>query len=151
MNRSDAFVQRFYVLLLVTLILILGSISACSEKKNIDPVIKKTPQMVDQIKSNVKSQIELLCLKYDIQSDNLKNDILQMILSADTTIKLLEGKDVTGKIMSDLFRTSVNDEIKTLTELSRKHDSSIRILASLYYDYLIWKKLEDIESSKDNG
>jgi hypothetical protein len=117
------------------IILILTVSIGCSGKK----------ETRDENIKSVKSKIDLLFLKYDVDSDNLKKELLEY-LYLDFQ-KIPEDKfNKMDESTQDLLSGYVIDTEKIIS-MSKKYNVPISKISGIVYDYMIWEKLIEIDDS----
>ena len=132
-------------IIVVTIIILVSCLSySCSNEKNEKLVQseerkKIVLQNIERDKKIIESKIELLFLKYDIQSEYLKKDMIDYFYK--DSVLTLNFKEVP---IDQLMKTYSADTIdtKSLVEISKKHKIPLKTLSSLVYDYFVLKEIK---------
>ena len=117
------------------IILILTVSIGCSGKK----------ETRDKNIKPVKSKIDLLFLKYDVDSDKLKNELLRYLYLDFSKISEDKFKKM-DESTKELLSGYVIDTEK-LISMSKKYNVPISKISGIVYDYMIWEKLIEIDDS----
>jgi len=131
------------------IVLIFMASLGCSEKKkemSSGESSLEIKKMQEEEKRSEKSKIDLLCLKYEVDSETLKSDLLEY-LYRDWTIFLPnanneKNNDKKRKELVDKILSGKVVDTERLIFMSKKHNVPIRKIAGIVYDYMIWKELE---------
>lgn len=149
----ERYIMKQNKLFLVMIICIIFSLClGCSEKKKEMSSERKSISMEkiqEGKKKSVKSKIDLLCLKYDVDSETLSNDLLEYLDSTDIMSMILKeqksGKDINKLVNQMISGTIIENE--RLILMSKKHNVPISKISGIVYDYMIWKELDDIKEN----
>jgi len=96
-------------------------------------------------KKSLKSKIDLLCLKYEVESEPLKKELMEylvtdFIATLDEDNKESNYYEEIKKYFHEKVAGTVIDT-KKLIAMSKKHNVPVKKVAGIVYDYLIWEKL----------
>ena len=157
-KERDKMKKNVMSFIMITIVLILMVSIGCSEKKKEmspeESSIKRQKRQEEEKKMIVKSKIDLLCLKYEVESETIKNDLIEYL---DTDYFSLLEKETNGKdeeITEELFhkirlsRKLIDTE--KLISMSKKYNVPIRKISGVVYDYKIWKELKDIDEELED-
>ena len=98
------------------------------------------------IENTIRYKIDLLCLKYDISSESVKQELVNYIKSQDSMFQAMEkGKQIDQETILRLLMQREKLDIDKLKLISARHNVPIKTLANLLYDYEIWDSINSIE------
>jgi len=128
---------------------------ACSGN-NKEQEVDLAKVMEGRIENSIRYKIDLLCLKYDISSESIKQELVNFIKSQDLMLQTAaKGKqsqnnkeeevDYTKETILRLLMQREELDIDKLKLMSAKHNVPGKTLANLLYDYEIWDSIESIE------
>lgn len=147
-------IKNMLSLLVIFVLILTVSISYSGEVKREEQKThnRETTKILreDTVKSK-KSVIDLLFLKYDVNSDSLKKDLFEYLeyLDPDFFSPDLRRDKIRMKKVLDQTVSGKIIEIETLISLSKKHKVSIKTLSGIVYDYLIWIEVkQDYQNEK---
>ena len=129
-QRVDEMMRIRFIIMILLLVLMVSV--GCSEKKtekSSEPDNTTKKMVEDRKKNSVKSKIDLLCLKYDVDSETLKNDLLEYLYTNRSIEQIVSGR---------VFDT------EKLISMSKKHNVPIRKISGIVYDYMIWRELVEL-------
>lgn len=150
-RRIQMKINNKSLVFIIVLFLIVSSFG-CSDKKtdtSSDKVSTEIKKMQDNEKKSVKSKVDLLCMKYDVDSETLKNDLLEYLYVDSALVTLLDtnkGKkndEKMEKLMNAIIYGEVIDTEKLLS-MSKKHNVPISKISGIVYDYMIWSELKQV-------
>ena len=129
----------------------LFSVVGCSgdnREKRIDPVHagQQLSMMIEMTESRIKYKVDLLSLKYEIPSSTVGKALLAYLKSYELVFMMLEAKD-RGEKLDPVSHLTKRLEIDKLVLISDQHGIPLKTLASIIYDYEIWRGVQE----KDQG
>lgn len=98
------------------------------------------------IERAIKYKIELLSLKYNIPSENFKQEFIAYIKSHDSSIRMGEALEQNQKDTDNLLEIIMEFgklDVDKLTTISERHNIPMNTIACILYDYEIWKSVEN--------
>jgi len=122
-----------YVIAIVVAVSIFG-LTSCSkpEKPETKYPQKTAAQQAAEQRAIISSRVEMLCMKYGLQSQNLQNDLIDLVAKDEI------GGSTDRWLERTLFG-NVAAQAKEIKELSTKHKVPDRVLAALYIDYVTFQ------------
>lgn len=107
----------------------------------------KIQQLKEQIRDKERYAVRLVCLKNEITSDALIEELLAIVLRTNIVYNLNEMKDegkaprtISDAILSSIYAPTDDQELKSL---AKKYNVPVSKLASVIYDYEIWTNSEN--------
>jgi len=139
MNISYSKISGLTIIVLLTIFVSLG----CSDNKaEKNKSLEVNKALLESHKKDIELKIDLLCLKYGLASEPFKKDLKEYVMSKDKLLVMtsIDTKD-TKHLIEELMKNEI--DIDVLVQMSNKHNVTIQTLACLFYDYTIWKGLEN--------
>jgi hypothetical protein len=104
--------------------------------------------LVEGLESQIQFKANLLFLKHEILSEDLKTELVDFIISKDPLIKSLKSN--TEESPEVLLQRLVDKRLDLLAidkveSLSIKYNVPVNKLAAFMYDYQVLKAIEDIQ------
>jgi hypothetical protein len=104
--------------------------------------------LVEGLESQIQFKVNLLFLKHEILSEDLKTELVDFIISKDPLIKSLKSN--TEESPEVLLQRLVDKRLDLLAidkveSLSIKYNVPVNKLAAFMYDYQVLKAIEDIQ------
>lgn len=141
--------RKYFILMLVLMLSI--QVISCAKKK--EKAISDEDMFINLkagLENSIKYKITLLCLKYEISSGDLKQDLIDLFVNQSPIIQLFENGINKGKkeeitistIMKSINKSYKLVALKKLNVLCEKYHVTIKTLSSLIYDYEVWEKIE---------
>lgn len=138
MNIAFSKISGLTIFLLLIFFVLLG----CSDNKTEKNKSSETKKaLIESQKKGVEFKIDLLCLKYGLSSEPLKKDLKDYVMSKDRLLIFISDTKDTKMSIEELMKNEI--EIDALVQMSNKHNVTIQTIAGLFYDYMIWKELEN--------
>lgn len=139
------------VMIIVALVLMVSI--GCSEKKkerSPEESSIKRQKIIEDGKKSIKPKIDLLCLKYGVESEKLKNDLVDYLYTdlfsilAPVTNNGKNNDKKTGKKLIDKISSMEEIDTEKLIEMSKKYNVPISKISGIVYDYKIWNEIQNI-------